>query len=96
MQTRWDRLHDALDAAGITHRMVQRAYPGGISHSINISLSNGERIIIRDKWFREMWSGWNVSREDVNDFAHVVIGKTKVRGEIVRAVAAEISKGVTA
>jgi hypothetical protein len=92
MQTRWDRLHSSLDAAGISHRLVERAYPGGVSRSIYVSLSNGERIVVTDKWFRDMWSGWNVTREDANDFAHVVVSKTKVKGEIVRAIAAELSK----
>jgi hypothetical protein len=86
MQTRWDRLHDALDAAGITHRFIERPYPGGVSRSIDVRLENGEWICVNDKFWRDSWAGWNVSRQDRDGFATDILRKTKRIGEVVAAV----------
>lgn len=83
---RWDRLSDTLTGRGIEHRMVKKAYPGGVSTRIYVSLPGNERVIVADGHWHDMWTGWHVYRENAAAICTDYLRRSKKRGEVADAV----------
>jgi hypothetical protein len=95
---RWDRLIQSLAEAGIEAKLTERDYVQdgpwgqgiryGVSRSIIIRTPTGA-VEISDRWWRknrDVWIGWDVTREDRQGIVKRQWGPTKKRAEVRSAV----------
>lgn len=79
----WDRLADSLNAAGVDAEVS--AGLGG-RWLISVRCANGERLEIRDAWWRknpDIWIGWQAWLDGPDAIASEDLAPTKKRSEVV-------------
>lgn len=84
-KARWDRLAGTLAEAGITTEVDATLWEGKVVCSITLRATGG-LITIRDTWWHDNWTGWQVAAEDSGSITVWESARTKKRGEVARHV----------
>ncbi|RNL61008.1 hypothetical protein EFK50_16610 [Nocardioides marmoriginsengisoli] len=94
---RWDRLVEALAAAGVDTKVDEKPYAesvrgrvqNGVSRSITILREDTGPVTINDTWAPrapDTWNGWQVWAEDADGIATFNSVRTKARSTVVLQV----------
>jgi hypothetical protein len=96
MSARWERLSASLALASIDATVTARQFPGGVSHSIAVR-TNSAFVVVRDTWWHEMWTGWEVCMEDAKSGLSTVLGsRIKKRSQVVALVSTALEMRASA